>query len=251
MNRRFFNPLIYIATGILGIALGFLVFDRVVMRVVVRHNADILVPKVVGMEFEEAKKVLEEKKLRVRRYREEYSSDFPEGTVMFQVPRGNLMVKREKEVKLTVSLGSQNITVPELKGYSLRQAKFIIEEKKLTIGDTIFIEDKNIPEGNVVKTEPPGGENIPIGGKVTLYVSSGSRAYVTTPTFLGLSIDEAKELAKKNRLKIGRIKYHFTVAVEPQTVYRQSPEPGTRTYAGSSVSLTISTNNPQDTSEPQ
>jgi len=251
MSRRFLNPLIYTATGILGIALGFLVFDKLVMRVVVQHNADILVPPVVGMEFEEAKNILEGKKLRVRKYREEYSSKFPEGTVIFQVPRGNLTVKRGKEIKLTVSLGSQNITIPELKGYSFRQAKFIIEEKKLTIGDTIFIEEKSIPEGNIVRTDPPGGENIPIGGKVTLYISGGSRAYVSTPTFLGLSLDEAKKLAKKNRLKIGEIKYHFTVAVEPQTVYRQSPEPGTRTYAGSSVNLTISTNNPQDTSEPQ
>ncbi|MDY6826339.1 MAG: Ig-like domain-containing protein [Bacillota bacterium] len=80
--------------------------------------------------------------------------------------------------RCTVSITPQiwpedRIIVPRLLGKSLDQAKSIIRETGLIMGDVIYENHHSIPEGQVIRQEPPVGSFVSRDRLVNLVISSG------------------------------------------------------------------------------
>ncbi len=74
---------------------------------------------------------------------------------------------------MTVSLGylPSLITVPNLIGYDLKEAIFILKKNNLNIGEITQFPDRSRPEGVVIWQEPPPESNPPESGCVNVRVS--------------------------------------------------------------------------------
>lgn len=128
------------------------------------------VPNVVEMSFDDAKTTLEKDGLVIKLKSREYSSTIPEDEIISQDPKDGKL-KKGSSVEVVVSRGKENVQVPNVKGLPLTQAKKVLEENELELGD-IKYEYSTEPEGTVISQSVVGGSGV-AGEKVSLVVSKG------------------------------------------------------------------------------
>lgn len=130
------------------------------------------VDDVVGQNIDTAKDLLEQKGFKHVTTEEVYD-DEEAGTVIGQQPSaGAEIVPGDDDVKLTVSLGPENITLRDLKTYSKQAASGYLEDHQLVLVEKEKHSD-DVPEGQVIKQKPAAGTSVIPGSKVEVTFSLG------------------------------------------------------------------------------
>jgi beta-lactam-binding protein with PASTA domain/tRNA A-37 threonylcarbamoyl transferase component Bud32 len=138
--------------------------DEVVQLVVSDGPQPVAVPNVVNMPVDQAKVAVTEAKLRPE-VTEKFNDTVPAGVVVSQSPeRGT--ADKNSVLKLVVSKGPPLVEVPDLVGANVTDAQNALAA--LGLGASV----QQIPAGpgTVRSQSPGGGEKIPKGSAVTLYV---------------------------------------------------------------------------------
>jgi len=96
--------------------------------------------------------------------------------VISQAPPAGDQVPQGTEIAVAVSLGPEQVTIPDVVGFPLSVKRLDLEDLGLVIAvtDTWSTE----PAGLIVHQEPPAGAEISVGSVVTLSVSTGSRSVI-------------------------------------------------------------------------
>ena len=131
----------------------------------------VVVPKVVGMTYDDAVKELENAKLKAERV-EETSKTIQEGYVISQEIEANESANAGDAIKIHVSIGTgiAQVVMPNVVGYSEENAKNALTGKNLTV--TIeYSEDTSKNNGEVLSQSIEKGKNIDEGTEVTLVVN--------------------------------------------------------------------------------
>jgi len=141
-------------------------FGTVVDLVVSQGRRPIPVASWVGKNAEEAKKALEERGLKVVES-SEYSDDIPQGDVISQDPEDGTLFKGDT-VTLTVSLGPELVTVPNVVAYGVDDATATLQDA----GFVVDVENSSgyIGLGYVFSMDPEAGIKLPKGSTVTIYL---------------------------------------------------------------------------------
>lgn len=183
-------------------------FNYMIMPWYVKHASLVKVPNVVGLQFNEAKKVLENSGLDVKQGDVRYDETKPVGLVMEQNPAVDQMVKNGRRIYLTVCGGEQLVEVPKLVGRTLRDAKFSLEQRNLQIGDIVKKFSNEYTEDVVVSQIVQPGSKVKKLTKVDLIVSNGQQiGDIIIPDVIGKKLDEAKKILEDKKLKVGKITY--------------------------------------------
>jgi beta-lactam-binding protein with PASTA domain len=233
---------ILIAAGVfIGGMLILLVFaDTIVMPIFTRQGSEVEVPNVIDLSLQAAQAQLREADLDAAIGGEEYDPQRPKGTVILQIPEGGSMVKSGRKVTLTISKGSASATVPEMEGFTLREARMMLEREGLVPGEIIWHTDPDLPDGVIINSVPPAGAVMRLNADVQLIVNRiETEMMVRVPNFVGLDLDEARALAQDNYLLIGNINYAVDQDLLPETVKAQSVAPGHDVKKWSAVDLTV------------
>ena len=238
------ETLIRIGIGAGTFVAGFLVLliftDIIVMPAWTRQGAETEVPNVIDLSFQAAEARLKDADLSVVMGGEEYDPRRPKGTVIIQVPDGGSMVKTGRRVVLTLSKGSASATVPSLEGYTLREARLLLEKEGLRQGNIAWFTDESRPDGVIIGSVPPAGTVMKLNADVELIVNRvESEMLVKVPSFVGLDLDKAKTLAEENYLLIGDLSYTVDENLLPETVTAQSIPIGQNVKKWSAVNLTV------------
>ncbi|MBN2542001.1 PASTA domain-containing protein [bacterium] len=235
--ERIRNIIVYLICAFLGIVVGVLAFNYVVMPFFVGRGKTIEIPNVIGMDYVRAESLLTSLEFRIEKMDEEFSDSIPEGHVTTQIPHPQSYAKKGRMVRVSVSLGGEMIPVPDLVGFSLRQAEIRLERQELTAGEIDEEYSGTIFKDNVISTDPIAGELVPPGTAVDLTISLGRKSYhVNVPNFIGRQVEEVEELAENAGIKVV-INYRKIPAVAPNTIYQQSETPGTTVPRGTEVVL--------------
>ncbi len=120
-------------------------------------------------------------------------------------------------------LGAQKtVKVPDLVGKSLVEANKIIFQKKLYLkieGEEFSTE---IPSGHIIRQDIPPGNKIKEGRTIRILVSKGpKRNYM--PYFIGLTLDEAKNMAREKNIHIKKVIKVHNNSFEKGIVIAQRP----------------------------
>ncbi|MCI0372838.1 MAG: PASTA domain-containing protein, partial [candidate division NC10 bacterium] len=128
---------------------------------------------------------------------EEYHGAFPKGAVVRQSPSGGSRGRRNVEVRLTISKGSDETLAPDLAGQPLPQAQRLLAEQGLLLGPTAKVHT-SLPTGVVIAQNPPAGFPTRRGSAVSVLVSLGEedRFYVM-PNVVGQGEEEAVAILKE------------------------------------------------------
>lgn len=198
------------------------------------HNEAIEVPDLTGLQVEDAKKLLEEKKLRLATIDSVYEvpkekKKISSGGVVDQNPKPGEKVKSGRRFYLVIrSVTPPMVEMPDLIDLSLRQAIGILEAKGLKLGKTIKVPGMPPVMKQLYKGKPIApGTKIPKGSTVDVWIGEGgSDVRVGVPNLIGKTRSEALMILSTSNLNMGAEIYLDGVKDTAKAlVIRQSPSP--------------------------
>ncbi|MFE6361512.1 Stk1 family PASTA domain-containing Ser/Thr kinase [Streptomyces sp. NPDC057806] len=195
----------------------------------------VVVPSVLGDDFEEAKARLEDDKYEfVVKKKEEVSSE-PEGTVTAQDPELGDEVEKGTTVTLTVAKAEEKATVPDVVGKSCDEAKTQMTANEL-VGECTEVETQDPNQvGKVIKTTPTAGQTADLGSKVNIEVGKQpANTQVQVPQIQGQKLKDAKKMLTDAGLVVGNIGGSQD---DNATVLNSNPPPGTAVNKGQTVDI--------------
>lgn len=229
------------ALALAALLILYFLVNVVIMPIITRHGSEFPLPSIVGMTLAEAEPVLTDADLLMEVTSEEYHPDKPTGTILSQFPVGGTKVKSGRTIKVVTSLGQKAVAVPDLRGFSIRQARLNLEAAGFALGDVEWTSTDSLPEKVVVFSYPGSGTMIPYGSQVNLMVNRGPyQRTVFVPRLIGLSLDEAVARLEEKGLKAGLVTRVINENYLPETVLEQSEDAGMELLPGEEVDLVIS-----------
>lgn len=138
--------------------------------------AVVELPRTISLPIEEARALLEGEPyfLRIDRVDESYSDTVPAGIVAGQAPEGGTDVRQGAGVILNVSLGVEQVVVPDLVGMSAEAAEEALADARLTADVSSEYSD-DVPEaGMVVRQGTEADTEVDVGSTVEVVVSRGA-----------------------------------------------------------------------------
>lgn len=217
------------------------------LNIFTRHSQRKPVPDFIGVHISEVERQARKADLRLEIVDSIYAPAFGGGAVIEQDPLPGTEVKNGRRVFVTITSHQQKmVPVPYVTGYSLRQAKNMIEMAGLEIKELRYV--PNIATGNVLG-ELVGRDTVrrtsklelEFGSGITLIVGrAGDADAVVVPKVVGLSLGEAKSRIWERGLNIGEVVRDADINLVNQRdarVYRQGPGYGRHATLGSKVSI--------------
>ncbi|MEH3034148.1 MAG: Stk1 family PASTA domain-containing Ser/Thr kinase [Aeromicrobium erythreum] len=199
------------------------------------------VPSVVGKDQDAATRQLENADFTVN-VTKKPSADVADGDVISQSPDGGEQADKGSEVDIVVSTGPEAVPVPDVGGLTYDEAKDAIEKAGLKVkkDERPSSEEKD----TVINTNPVAGTRLDPGSTVTVIVSQGQS---TVPNVVGQSVDDARDALEEAGLKVKVVNDASSSAPADQ-VTAQSQPGGTTVARGTTIEITVSTNDGNDQS---
>ncbi|MBV7271942.1 Stk1 family PASTA domain-containing Ser/Thr kinase [Clostridiaceae bacterium UIB06] len=197
-RKTLIGAAIAILVVVIGAVSGYFAFSKVA------NTTETTVPNIVGMKQDEAKKLVEERKLKFTAIAKE-KSDKPEGTVLRTYPSEGTKVKIDSEVRVSISGGQDKLEVPSLIGVDLNSAKEIISNSGLKLGKVTREYSDTISKNSVIRQTPDAETNANPNTSIDLVVSSGPQVkYIDVPNVVDKNIDEAASIISNTGVKISK-----------------------------------------------
>ncbi len=197
-------------------------------------NATVDVPNVVGKQVSVAKHILEDKHLRVS-VSEVTNPDVPAGQVISQTPQAGETVKEQRTVHLVVSKGIGDITIPDLTGLTIDQAKEKLKDLGLAIGKISTANDSEQPDGVIIMQDPSGNAKVSKGTIVNITVNKLVAKKTTVPSVIGMTLKEARETLASAQLSLLNIQGSID---ESALVTKQSLKANESVDVGAGITIT-------------
>ena len=174
---------------------------------------------------------------------EEYNSSYPAGTIIRQNPKAGRTVKEGQKITLTVSLGTQYVTVPETKNMVAEDAEQTLKDMGLNVLQKPM-QDNTVASGSVIYSSPAAGETVEGGSTVILYTSRAvAQSTVMVPSLTGKTIEDARNDVRDLNVSIRTVDQ---ASSEPAgTVLSQSPAAGSEVRISAVITLVVSTGVPE------
>ena len=197
-------------------------------------NTTVDVPNVVGKQVSVAKNILEDKHLRVSTS-EVTNSDVPAGQVISQTPNAGEKVKEQRTIHLVVSKGVGDLTVPDLSGLTVDQARQRLKDLGLVVGKITQESVDGKPDGVIIAQTPSGDSKVSKGATIDLVVNKAKVKKVKVPNVVGMSLKEARDALSAVNIAVNQV----AGSVEDKSVVtEQSLKAGDEVDEGSSLNLT-------------
>lgn len=152
----------------------------------------VTVPKLAGKTEKQVKETLEDAGLTYVKGSEQASDTVKAGRFVSSSPAPGSSVSKGQKITVHFSSGNSDITVPDVTGMSVDQAKKRIERAGLKVGKVTNSSSGSGKSGTVTSTSPEAGESVEEGTSIDLKVSSGGGSGNAAPDVTGSSIDDAK-----------------------------------------------------------
>jgi len=212
-----------------GIVIAVFVVFVLSLNWITHHGEAKTVPSVIGKPLKQVQQLLENEGFELVVQDSVYYDSLPPSMIIKQVPEADAVVKINRTVYVTVNrVVPPDVPMPNLIGYSFRNAEMILKNIGLKLGDTSFKVD--FAKNSVLEQLYNGrsispGTNIKQGSSVSLVIGSGiGNADMAVPKLVGLTYDEAKILLETNGLLVGSVIPDPLVKdTSIAYIYKQSP----------------------------
>jgi beta-lactam-binding protein with PASTA domain len=220
--------------AVIAFATGLLVFNGLVMPRFIHGEAEVHVPDLTNLTFDQAEKLVSPLRLQISRAGERFDPAVPTGFILSQDPAEGTPVRGRHRIMVVVSLGEEFSSVPVLFGESQRGARLLLERAGLRVGGISHAPSDEVGDGLVVSSDPSGETVLPRGSTVSLLLSIGAgREEYVMPDLLGREISAVRRQLEA----VG-----FRVSLPPATpvsgaIVFQDPPAGSRITRDAPVTL--------------
>ncbi|MEW6007367.1 MAG: PASTA domain-containing protein [bacterium] len=211
-----------------------ILFAGLTIFILERREILIDVPDLRGKDIISTRGILEKNRLRIIE-ESSYHNTIPKDYVINQEPEPGEKIRKGEKIKVVISLGMPDVSIPRVIGKDLYSAKIILSKIGLALGNITYINSEKPKD--IVLGFSAEKEGIKEGDRVNLLVSSGKKqGSFLMPDLCGFSLDVASSTIKEYNLVLG------DVLLEPGTdaiVLKQSPISGMRVDEGTRVDITL------------
>lgn len=218
---------------------------------------EVTVPDLAGMSVDDARATLNLSELFLEPTAERYDERVPMGHVQAQDPVAGATIKKNRKVRVTISLGPLAVNIPDLRGQTLRSARIALQKEGLLVGyvtatheddvmsDVVMAQHPLPPDPQTSGTdEEPFTEPVGVtGGRPTmdLLVSRGRLEPIyVMPDLAHRRLSEVTAFAKRAGLRIGAVRREKSDENRSGTVIKQYPEAGYPIGRQEIISLVVS-----------
>ena len=227
----------------------FIFLVTVMLNVFTRHGTSRSVPDFKGMKIEKVGRAARRASVRMEIADSLYIPAYEPGMVLDQTPKPGTKVKSGRRVFLTINAAQRKkVEIPYVAGYSLRQAKNILEMAGLEIDKLTYRADmatNNVLEERYQNKAITATSKIQaeVGSGVTLVVGvAPGAAGPNTPKVVGFPLKEAKSRIWESGLNVGVIEFDEDINLLNQVqakVWWQSPDFPQKISYGSKVNIKL------------
>ena len=180
----------------------------------------VSVPNVVSMTDSDAKTALNKLGLSLQVGQVVASDNIPAHTIIDQDPTGGTAAKPHSSVTVTVSGGPNAISVPNVVGGTVDDARRVLGQAGLAVGSIAQAMDSGTTPGTVVSQNPAANSQTAQGGTVDLVIAANSAASPTpaattssapvvqgqpVPNVVGMSVDAARTTLQKAGFTVDKV----------------------------------------------
>jgi eukaryotic-like serine/threonine-protein kinase len=194
----------------------------------------VAVPYVVGIPQALAVKNIQDAGL-VPNVHRVANADVEEGTVISQNPTEGTRVDKETVVRIDVSSGKPEVTIPSVVGQTGEDA--VAELTRAGLVAQVVEVNSDRDEGTVTAQSPNAGTVVVEGTQVRINVSKGPRP-VAVPNVVGLPYDQAASELQRAGCGVARIDEDSDQAAG--IVTGQTPSGGSESSKGATITVTVS-----------
>lgn len=214
----------------IGLVVILVLLFMLLLGLITRHGQSKTVPYVVGKNINDVQELLSDGGFETVIQDSVYYDSIPPGTVIKQVPDADAVVKVNRTVYVIINrFVPPDISMPNLVGFSLRNAEYTLKSMGLRLGDTTTRVDfaKNsvlemLLNGNQLKP----GDKVKVGSRIDLVIASGrGEEVLSVPKLVGLTVAEARMLLQELGLDFGSVVQAGVTDIENAYIYRQEPTP--------------------------
>lgn len=230
---------------VIGVVVALLaVIGIVAAAMALGENQEMVnVPDVSNKPIAEARSELQAAGFTIGTETEVYNPDVEAGNVVSTDPAAGVQAAKGSSVNITISKGTEQVTVPDLRGMSADEAQRVLASYGLNgqQGDTVFSDD--VEENRVAQQDIAAGTTAYKGDTITFHLSKGPET-ASVPNVQGLDFETARDRLETAGFTVSLQWRDDSAAVN--TVIRQSVT-GTAKL-GTTITLTIS-NGPAEEDE--
>lgn len=224
------------ALMVVGWIVGYVLSTRVLFPAPPPPGDLFEVPDVRGLGLASARELLAGSGLTLGAIDSLMHPSVPQEIILGQSPLPGQVARPDAPVRVTISLGPQRRSVPDVRGLAEDRARIVLE----TSGFLVRTEsaESEEPRGRIIDVSPPPGEEVVLPGQVRLIVSLGPPV-ITMPLVLGLPEEEATMLLDSLGLVVSDVEEVFRFGRDQGIVVEQEPASDVELERGSAVSLKV------------
>lgn len=159
-----------------------------------------------------------------------------QGIILGQSPLPGQVLGPESPVRVTVSLGPQTRSVPDVIALEAGRARTVLETSGFRV--SVDTTESEVERGRVVDVFPPPDSVVPLPSEIRLLVSAGPPV-VVMPFVLGLQEEEARSLLDSLGLVVTEVEEVFRFGRDQGIVVQQEPASDMELERGSGVRLQV------------
>ncbi|MDN3238575.1 Stk1 family PASTA domain-containing Ser/Thr kinase [Glycomyces tritici] len=167
-----------------------------------------------------------------------YSESVPVGGIVSQDPGVGDRIRRGATITVVISQGPERYQVPNLAGRTQDEAT----EELAAFNAEVEVEHEysvDAKAGEVIRTDPPAGQEVKSGTPVTLFVSDGFPPN-EVPDVVGLAEADARAAIETEGLPVGEVTRRSSDTIAEGLVIEQDPSPETPVGPENPVNLVVS-----------
>jgi serine/threonine-protein kinase len=175
------------------------------------------VPDLTGLEVAAAKGEVESARLKFKEGNGKYDEDVPKGIVISSDPKAGTSLKPGQTVTVVVSKGRAPITVPDLTGRNINEARAALQALGLAVVEQY--KDSDQPGDQVIGQSPKPGTGAERDAEVKLEVSKGpAQQQIVLPRVVAQPCQQARQALEAQGLRV-------RVDGNPNAIVRQQNPP--------------------------
>jgi serine/threonine-protein kinase len=197
----------------------------------------VRVPRLVGLSQTDAEDEITSQGFKVGKVDQQPNDSVPAGQVIAQDPKSGDQAPPGAAINLVVSSGKEQVAIPNEAGKDQAVAANDLGRAGLQV-NTKQEASSTVPDGKVIRTEPPAGTKVDKGSTVTMVVSTGP-AQATVPDVVGMTEAQATKKLQDAGFKVEKTTQTVTSDSDDGRVVDQTPDAGTKVDEGSTVTIVI------------
>ena len=160
--------------------------------------------------------------------------------VLAQDPDAGSLAKPSQVVRVVLSLGAQQLRVPDLTGLPPRAAALRLAQESLQLGAVSWYRDPAARIG-IAAQDPEPEAPVARNGSVEVLTNRGAvETRYVMPELVGRDAEQMRTVLASHGFRVGSARYEAYEGIAANTILKQFPSPGAPISSREVVSLTVS-----------